>query len=148
MSTPNLTTPQTPGAAVVPPADLDPYRYGWRYVYHRRPDGSVEVEEKPLTLEDVLHPQEGDVTPENTFHEPERGYLTWSFRDRLDRVPRGQILSDCLLDFNVAGLRPLSPDVSLIEGVSTLPLPQLGTAAVASSRSRSSRRTPAATMWT
>jgi Uma2 family endonuclease len=126
MSTPNLTTPETGGAAVVPPADLDRYRYGWRYVYHRRPDGSVEIEEKPLTLEDVLHPQEGDVIPENTFHEPERGYLTWSFRDRLDRVPRGQVLSDCLLDFNVAGLRPLCPDVSLIEGVSTLPLPKLG----------------------
>jgi Uma2 family endonuclease len=127
MSTPNLTTPAPVADAVTPPVDPDRYRYGWRYVKHLRPDGTVEVEEVPLTLGDVLHPQEDDVIPENTTHEPERGYLTWSFRDRLDRVPRGQVLSDCLLDFNVAGVRPISPDVSLIEGVKTLPLPKLGT---------------------
>jgi hypothetical protein len=127
MTTPNLTTPQTPAAPVAPPADPERYRYGWRYVKRKLDDGRETIEEVPLSLEDVLHPQEDDVIPENTVHEPERGYLTWSFRGRLDRIPSGQVLSDCLLDFNVAGVRPLSPDVSVIEGVNTLPLPQLGT---------------------
>jgi len=127
MTTPNLTTPETVAAPVVPAADANPYRFGWRYVKQTLPDGRVEVREVPLTLEDVLHPQEDDVIPENSTHEPERGYLTWSFRDRLERVPRGHIFSDCLLDFNVAGLRALSPDVSIIEDVKTLPLPRLGT---------------------
>jgi hypothetical protein len=30
----------------------------------------------PLTLEDVLHPQEDDVIPERSFHELIRRYLT------------------------------------------------------------------------
>ena len=127
MTAPNLTTPETTVTPIAPPLDMTPHRYGWRYVPHKRLDGTIEVKEVTLTLEDVLHPQEGDVIPENSTHEPERGYLTWSFRDRLALVPRGHIFSDCLLDFNVSGVRPLSPDVSVIEGVNGLPLPRLGT---------------------
>jgi len=51
--------------------DADPYRYGWRYVRCEREDGVVVTEQVPLTLEDVLHPQEGDqVLPPD-----ERGWL-------------------------------------------------------------------------
>src|SRR2546430_10454076 len=35
----------------------DPYRYGWRYIQHDLPDGNFVVEQVPLTLEDVLHPE-------------------------------------------------------------------------------------------
>ena len=131
MSTPNLTTPPTTAASVTPPAEADRFRYGWRYVNRKRKDGNIEVEEVPLSLEDVLHPQEGDVIPEITIQESERGHLAGAFRTRLFRVRNGQVFSDCLLDFNVAGLRPLSPDVSVIEGVNTLPLPPLGTYRIA-----------------
>ena len=34
----------------------DPYRYGWRFVRHEAPDGTVTLEKVPLTLEDLLHP--------------------------------------------------------------------------------------------
>ncbi len=112
-----MTTPELP----------DGYHYGWRYVRRRSPDGREILDEVPLTLEDVLHPQEEDFIPEDTRHEPERNYLTCSFRAHVDRIPSGQILSNCLLDFNVASVRPLCPDVSVIEGVNTLPLPQIST---------------------
>ena len=46
----------------------DPYRYGWRYVNHWQEDGSLQIEQAPLTLEDVLHPQEGDFMMQNALH--------------------------------------------------------------------------------
>lgn len=48
------TTPASaPGA---PPAD-DPFRYGWRFVPRPTPDNPHHLEQVPLTLEDVLHPE-------------------------------------------------------------------------------------------
>jgi colicin import membrane protein len=99
-----------------PPAD-NPYYYGWRYVNHRRPDGTVEVEQVPLTLEDVLHPQEEDVIPEIPRHEMERGYLSGVFRTRLAGLSHGLVFSDCLVDWGVEGIRNHSPDVSVFEDV-------------------------------
>src|SRR5436189_111756 len=79
--------------------------YGWRYRRHEKPDGIVELEEVPLTLEDVLHPLENDVIPEQPFHEQERGYLSGVFRTRLSRLTGGLVLSDCLVDWGVPGIR-------------------------------------------
>ena len=42
-----------------PPAS-DPFRYGTRMARRQQPDGSFQVLCLPLTLWDVLHPQEGD----------------------------------------------------------------------------------------
>ena len=56
--------------------EADPFRYGWRYRPHERPDGKIEYEQVPLTLEDVLHPQMGDVMPKNTAHDRNRTYLS------------------------------------------------------------------------
>jgi colicin import membrane protein len=66
-----------------PEREADPFRYGWRDVAQTRPDGSVAWERVPLTLEDVLHPREGDGIPENTRHNDERDYLKNVFRSRL-----------------------------------------------------------------
>ncbi len=132
MSTPNLSLPETILAPVVPPAgnSTSPL-YGWRYVQRTRPDGSISLEEVPLTLEDVLHPREGDVIAENTVHEPERGHLAGACRTRLDRIHNGQVFSDCIIDWNVPGLGNHSPDVSVFENIRDLPLPKLGTYRVA-----------------
>lgn len=50
-----LVTPTPEGAGEV----ADPFRYGWRYV-QREENGTLLIEQVPLTLEDVLHPREGD----------------------------------------------------------------------------------------
>jgi hypothetical protein len=42
------------------PAPADPFFYGFRYVPRPRPDGGSDLEMVPLTLEDILHPQEDD----------------------------------------------------------------------------------------
>ena len=125
MTIPNQITPMPSQPA--PEPDSNPFRYGWRFVKHQRPDGTVGVEQVPLTLRDVLHPQEGDVIPENSIHEPERGHLAGACRTRLPRLEDGHVFSDCIIDWNVAGLGNHSPDISIFEHVRGLPLPSLGT---------------------
>jgi len=105
---------------------LKPF-YGWRYVERRGPDGNVYTEEVLLTLEDVLHPQEDDVIPENTVHEAERRYLSDIFHARESRLEAGLVLSDCLVDWGVEGIKNHSPDISVFAGVKVRPPEPCGT---------------------
>lgn len=114
----------TPGLIPSAPAPVEPtafkedrFRYGRRLVSQRRPDGGEELMEVPLTLEDVLHPQEGDQITESTFHEFDCGYLSWVFRARLFRLTGGLVLSDCLIDWNVPDQRDTAPDVVVFTDV-------------------------------
>jgi colicin import membrane protein len=104
-----------PGPAV--PPDPDPFRYGWRYRTETRPDGTRAVRQVPLTLEDVLHPQLGDVIVENSDHKKNCGYLEYVLRWRLARDPSALVLADCGVYWDVPGLGHHSPDVSVIFGV-------------------------------
>jgi hypothetical protein len=99
-----------------PPED-DPYRYGWRYVPRVGPDGEETLEQVPLTLEDVLHPEEEDFIVQTDGHNEDCAYLKAVFKSRLADVPRSVVLSDCRVDFDVEGVRPLGPDVAVFFGV-------------------------------
>ncbi len=101
-----------PKPAPWPRREEEPF-YCLRYIDRVRPDGTVEVETVLLTLEDVLHPQEGDVIPENSVHEAERRYLSDTCHAREARLERGLILSDCLVDWGIDGLGNHSPDISV-----------------------------------
>ena len=72
-------------------------------------------------------PRRGDVIPENSIHEPERGHLAGACRTRLPRLTDGHVFSDCIIDWKVAGIGNHSPDISVFEHVRGLPLPPLGT---------------------
>jgi len=109
-----FTTPPSPS-----PPEADPFRYGWRYVMRTRQDGSQECVEVPLTLEDVLHPQEGDVIPENTQQERDRRYLHDVLEQRYANEPHVLTFSDCLIDWGIPGIKPHSPDITVLEGVHT-----------------------------
>ena len=50
------------------PASADPFRYGWRPKYVHLPGGEVVEEQIPLTPEDLLDPQLGDVVPQSGEH--------------------------------------------------------------------------------
>jgi Uma2 family endonuclease len=93
----------------------EPFRYGWRYVRTSQPDGSETVEQVPLTLLDVLHPQEDDCIPENSWHERQRRYSHNVFEKQLALRPTLLTLSDCLIDWQFAGLRGHSPDLIVLE---------------------------------
>ncbi|MCU0495233.1 MAG: Uma2 family endonuclease [Chloroflexaceae bacterium] len=95
----------------------DPWRYGWRYVHHQLPDGSSEVEQVPLTLDDVLHPEEGDQVTHTVEHVQFCTYLTNVFEAQLRNSPTAVVLSDVRVAWDVPGLRPHGPDIAVIFGV-------------------------------
>jgi len=105
---------------VTAPAPLpedDPFRYGWRYVRRPTPDDPDHLEQVPLTIEDVLHPEVGDFIVHSDRHETDRMYLTAVLRARLE--PHGQaiVLSDVRVAWDVPDLRPHGPDVMVIPGL-------------------------------
>ena len=108
---------RTGGKPPGPPDGSDPFRYGWRYVRIVRPDGTEELDQVPLTLEDVLHPEVGDVIVESDPHDSDRGYLKAVSKTRLVGDPAAVVLSDCQVDFNIRGVKPLCPDLAVFFGV-------------------------------
>jgi hypothetical protein len=94
------------------------FPYGWRYV--RRGD---TLEQVPLTLEDVLHPQEDDVIPENTLHEDDCSYLKAEFSSRPVSPPVALVTRDLIVNWGVPGIRNHSPDVGVFVGLSHDPRP-------------------------
>ncbi len=122
------TTSSIPPPPLPPPLppEGNPFRYGWRTVHRVGPDGQEVWEDVPLTLEDVLHPQEGDTIPERPIQEQERGYLSNAFRVRLPRAAGNLVLSDCLVNWGVPGIRNHSPDVSVFTGLKQLPPESIG----------------------
>lgn len=114
MSTIHDVQPQSPPR---PDAGEDPYRYGWRYVQRQRPDGTIDFEQVPLTLEDLLFPEEGDFAVQTDMHAEDWSHLRIIFKSRLAADPQAVVLSDTRVDFNVPGLRPLGPDVVVLFGL-------------------------------
>jgi Uma2 family endonuclease len=112
-----MSTASTPRRRRSPADEPDPFRYGWRYVRITRPDGTEEFDQVPLTLEDVLHPEEGDFIVQSDPHDRERTYLRAVCEARLEHKPRAVVLSDCRIDWNIPGVRPLGPDLAVFFGV-------------------------------
>ena len=107
------SSPATPDVAPT----LEPDRYDWRHVQREQPDGSVTIERVPLTLEDVLHPEEGDQAPESEPHERRRRYLADVLTARLADDPGAVVLSDVRIAWDTPGVRPHGPDIAVIRGV-------------------------------
>jgi Uma2 family endonuclease len=95
----------------------DPFEYGWRDVCRTLPDGSTEWEMVPLTLEDVLHPEEGDFRLHSDDHERFCNYLYNALRARLASDPAAVVFHDVRISWDVPGVKPLTPDISVIFGV-------------------------------
>ena len=104
-------------ARPVPGSADDPFRYGWRYVPVEQPDGRSELEQIPLTLEDLLFPEEGDFTVQYPSHVNDCLYLKIVLETRLAEDPEAVVLSDCRVDWNLEGVRPLGPDIAVFLGV-------------------------------
>ena len=98
----------------VPPAD-DPFFYGWRYVCRVSANGTEEWDQVPLTLEDILHPEEEDFRVLSDFHNDDCAYLKYVIKRRLP--PDGVVLSDCRVNWGVKGLRAHGPDIAAFLGV-------------------------------
>ena len=98
-------------------SDADPFRYGWRFVLRPTPDNPRHLEQVPLTLEDVLHPEVGDFIVHNDRHETDRIYLTEVLRARLESSGVAIVLTDVRIAWDIPGLRAHGPDVMVIPGI-------------------------------
>lgn len=93
------------------------FYYGWRYVRRAHPDGGETLEQVPLTIEDVLHPQEEDFVVQSDDHQRICVYLYNTLRGVLRDDPSAVVLHDTLIAWDVPDLKPLSPDIAVIFGV-------------------------------
>lgn len=98
-------------------APPDPFRFGWRDAQQIGPNGSKRWVQVQLTLDDVLHPQEGDHIPDDNQQCIDGNYLYNVLRLRLANNPHAVVFEDVLIDWGVRGLRDHSPDISVFEGV-------------------------------
>jgi colicin import membrane protein len=110
-------TTTTPQPTPLPDADADPFRYGWRLIPRPTPDNPSHLEQVPLTLEDVLHPEVGDFIVHSDRHATDRMYLTAVLRARLEPSRRAIVLSDVRIAWDLPDLRAHGPDVMVIPGV-------------------------------
>ena len=111
MSTGFATEPQE-----VPPAD-DPYRIGWRDVLRTLPDGRTKLEQVPLTLENFLHPQEGDHFAESDRHHEICRYLSNVFTAQVAGDLEAKILSNVGIFWEDPELGYNAPDIAVLFGV-------------------------------
>lgn len=99
------------------PEPEDAFRYGWRYLRREGPDGRETWERVPLTLEDVLHPQEEDVVTQSVTHQLRQEYLHTVLAAQLAHDPTAIVVADLLIDWDVPGLKGHGPDIAVILGV-------------------------------
>ena len=109
-----------------PQQDETPF-YGRRYHRCHDADGREYLEEIPLTLEDVLYPQEGDEIAMRPQHRIECAYLTNVLTTRFGSDSSVAVLSYCLIDWGVADQRNHEPDLAIFRDVQIPPDPQAGT---------------------
>lgn len=106
----------TPTTAAPPrqPA-ADPFAIGWRDVRRELADGSTVIEQIPLTLEDALHPQEGDTIVQNTVHDRNLAYLREVAHLQTTDEPHTLVLCDCKVLWEDGEHH--SPDLAIIPDV-------------------------------
>jgi colicin import membrane protein len=112
------TVSKSPGPQARPAArERGPFRYGFREVLKKGPGGTEFIDHIPLTLEDVLHPQEGDFIVQTDAHDSDRAYLKAVSKSQLLNDRTSLVLSDCQIDWNIPGVKPLCPDIAVFFNV-------------------------------
>ena len=110
MSQPVLASPLDLNEPIDP---CDPFPYGWRYVQKGGKNGSEAIQ-VPLTLEDILHPQEEDFRLLSDLHTEDCYYLRTTFRAALGGTPGALVLNDCRVAWDRDGKIGHGPDCAVI----------------------------------
>jgi Uma2 family endonuclease len=98
-------------------SDDDPYIYGYRYESRVLEDGSCEHIQIPLTLEDILHPEEDDHRMHCHKHERGCKYLAYVLEMQLADNPNAVVLADVRIAWNKPHIKPHTPDISVVFNV-------------------------------
>lgn len=95
----------------------DSFRHGWRYRQSFDADGALVIEQLPLTVEDLLHPQDGDRVTHLAEHQRHRRYLCDIFEAQLRHDPTAAVLDGVRVAWDVPDLGAHGPDIAVILGV-------------------------------
>lgn len=100
------------------PNKPDRYEYGWREITRITDEGHVVHERQPLTLWDILHPQEGDFRVHTDEHETFCGYLLDVFRAQVDGIAGAFVLHDTRVAWSkLSDIEAHGPDIAVIFNV-------------------------------
>lgn len=105
---PTLSELTPPAEAAVP---------GWRETPVQRADGTWDLVLRPLTLEEVLHPQLGDIMSQSLLHVLMVTYLLDVFRARAATIPGMLVMADAGVFWDDPELQHHYPDISVIPNV-------------------------------
>ncbi|MEM7532761.1 MAG: Uma2 family endonuclease [Chloroflexota bacterium] len=104
-----------------PPADAvmdgDEAIYGWRYIVETDEHGKKQIVGVPLTLDDYLHPQEGDDHMNNRSQRAIIKYIESVLELYLRHIQGLLILTEVGIDWNIPGIQHYSPDISVLFNV-------------------------------
>ena len=104
--------------SIQPPPD-DPFKYGWRELPQYDAAGEITGFERiPLTLRDVLHPQEEDFIVHTNKHEEIRMNLASILRRQTESDPKLLVLSDVRVDWQDVRFDPHGPDIAVFGNLS------------------------------
>ncbi len=97
--------------------EADPWRLGFRTCRVVGPDGQEHEEDRPLTPEDFVFPEEEDRFMYNRGHARDCNYLEDILDERCVARPGLLALREHRVDFGIIGIRPLGPDLSVFSRV-------------------------------
>jgi Uma2 family endonuclease len=98
-------------------AELDPFRYGWRPRYVRLSNGELDEQRIPLTLEDLLDPQLGDVVTQSDPHFDLMIILAELLRRHYASREDVFVAGDLKMLWGISGIPEPSPDIAVIFGI-------------------------------
>ena len=104
-------------SAITKTPEADIYRYGWRDVTTKLPNGKERTRRIPLTIKDCLYPEEGDCMPQSSDHEAIITYLVGVLRRRLADDSGALVLADCKFYWGLSKKGNHSPDIAVTFGV-------------------------------
>ncbi len=110
--------------------------FGTRFVHKLAPDGTEILEQVPMTLEDLLHPEESDQVQNCPLHDDERSYLKNVMCHCYPPDAGYRFTANWRIDWGVPGMLPHQPDIAGFQGVIRQPDPQLATFPVKASGGR------------
>jgi len=95
----------------------DEFYYGYRTIITYDPSGKPIYSYKPLTLDDFLNPEEGDLFMQGSLHEDDTDALKSIFRYLYEDDPYTTVFSDLKILWGIEGLAQPAPDVTVVPNV-------------------------------
>jgi len=96
---------------------VDEFPYGWRYQKETLPSGEEILIQIPLTAEDFLNPQLGDVMPQNRRHYQDNVDLYDIFQVRYSKDETVGVFGDMKMLWRIPDLKEPAPDVAIVPNI-------------------------------